>query len=295
MGSQSRTRLDDWTELDWTELNWYRVSVIHWKANRGRADTTNQWAKGFFARSWESASLAGRKRAQDVSLSVLLGSLGVLRRRFSGFGSQRRKASLLRDQVAVPLIVHWEIAKSRRRPSDFTFTFHLNALEKEMATHSSVLAWRIPGTGEPGGLPSMGSHRIGHDWSDLAAAAPRNFQSEPSPETFCVTASPEPCIPGRPMNVVLSFRTETRARPFLQRKGVYWGVWSGELERVGADFTDSGSFLARRRGSSGNGELGGGYGTTGRCWGRPGGESERGPHPGRGRGSCAPLEMLWDF
>ena len=45
----------------------------------------------------------------------------------------------------------------------FTFTFHFHALEKEMATHSSVLAWRIPGTGEPGGLPSMGSHRVGHD------------------------------------------------------------------------------------------------------------------------------------
>ena len=54
---------------------------------------------------------------------------------------------------------------------NFTFTFHFHALEKEMATHSSVLAWRIPGTGEPGGLPSMGSHRVGHDWSDLAAAA----------------------------------------------------------------------------------------------------------------------------
>ena len=48
---------------------------------------------------------------------------------------------------------------------------HFHALEKEMATHSSILAWRIPGTGEPGGLPSMGSHRVGHDWSDLAAAA----------------------------------------------------------------------------------------------------------------------------
>ena len=47
--------------------------------------------------------------------------------------------------------------------SDFTFTFHFHALEKEMATHSSVLAWRIPGTGEPGALPSMGSHRVGHD------------------------------------------------------------------------------------------------------------------------------------
>ena len=55
--------------------------------------------------------------------------------------------------------------------SDFTFTFHFHALEKEMATHSSVLAWRIPGMGEPGGLLSMGSHRVGHDWSDLAAAA----------------------------------------------------------------------------------------------------------------------------
>ena len=52
-----------------------------------------------------------------------------------------------------------------------TFTFHFHALEKEMAAHSSVLTWRIPGTGEPGGLPSMGSHRIGHKWSDLAAAA----------------------------------------------------------------------------------------------------------------------------
>ena len=46
---------------------------------------------------------------------------------------------------------------------DFTFTFHFHALEKEMATHSSVLAWRIPGTEQPGGLPSMGSHRVGHD------------------------------------------------------------------------------------------------------------------------------------
>ena len=63
------------------------------------------------------------------------------------------------------------VVKSRTRLSDFTFTFHFHALEKEMATHSSVLAWRIPGTGEPGGLPSMGSHRVGHDWSDFAAAA----------------------------------------------------------------------------------------------------------------------------
>ena len=55
------------------------------------------------------------------------------------------------------------VAKSQTRLSDFTFTFHFHALEKEMATHSSILAWRILGTGEPGGLPSIGSHRVGHD------------------------------------------------------------------------------------------------------------------------------------
>ena len=63
------------------------------------------------------------------------------------------------------------VTESPTRLSDFTFTFYFHALEEEMAAHSSVLAWRIPGTGEPGGQPSMGSHRVGHDWSDLAAAA----------------------------------------------------------------------------------------------------------------------------
>ena len=63
------------------------------------------------------------------------------------------------------------VAEGRTRLSDFTLNFHFRALEKEMATHSGVLAWRIPGVGEPGGLPSMGSHRVGHDGSDSAAAA----------------------------------------------------------------------------------------------------------------------------
>ena len=62
------------------------------------------------------------------------------------------------------------VAKTQTKLSDFTFTFHFHALEKEMATHSSVLAWRIPEMGEPGGLLSMGSHRVGHNRSDLAAA-----------------------------------------------------------------------------------------------------------------------------
>ena len=62
-------------------------------------------------------------------------------------------------------------SRSRTPLSDFTFTFHSHALEKDMATHSGVLAWRIPGMGKPGGLPSLRSHRLRHDWSDLAAAA----------------------------------------------------------------------------------------------------------------------------
>ena len=72
---------------------------------------------------------------------------------------------LVMDREAWCAAVHG-VAKSWTQLSDFTFTFHFHALEKEMATHSSVLAWRIPG-----GLLSMGLHRVGHDWSDLAAAA----------------------------------------------------------------------------------------------------------------------------
>ena len=68
----------------------------------------------------------------------------------------------LMDREAWYAAVHG-VTKSQTRLSDFTFTFHFDVLEKEMATHSSVLAWRIPGTGEPGGLPSMGLHRVGHD------------------------------------------------------------------------------------------------------------------------------------
>ena len=81
------------------------------------------------------------------------------------------------DEVLLPMdggawrtAVHG-VAKSWTWLSDFTFTFHFHTLEKEMATQFNVLAWRIPGTGEPGGLPSMGSHRVGHYWSDTAAAA----------------------------------------------------------------------------------------------------------------------------
>ena len=79
------------------------------------------------------------------------------------------------------------VTEGRTRLSDFTFTFHFHALEKEMATHSSVLAWRIPGKGEPGGLPSMGSHRVGHDWSDLAAAVTSALEKEMATHSSILT------------------------------------------------------------------------------------------------------------
>ena len=86
-----------------------------------------------------------------------------------------------------------EVTQSWTGLSDFTFTFHFHVLEKEMATHSSVLAWRIPGTGEPGGLPSMGSHRVGHDGSDLAAAAAAGLPLVPAP----ITPHQQPPAPPR--------------------------------------------------------------------------------------------------
>ena len=73
------------------------------------------------------------------------------------------KLNLASCILLLSLVAPRQVTKSRTRLSNFTLTFHFHALEKEMATHSSVLAWRIPGTGEPGGLLSMGSHRVGHD------------------------------------------------------------------------------------------------------------------------------------
>ena len=85
------------------------------------------------------------------------------------------------DRGAWNAAVHG-VAKSQTRLNDFTFTFHFHTLEKEMATHSSVLAWRIPGVGKSGGLLSLGSYRVGHDWSDLAAAAAAVFHCIYAPQ-----------------------------------------------------------------------------------------------------------------
>ena len=104
---------------------------------------------------------------------AFLMSLALVGRFFTPFNGTPLQYSFLANPMdggAWNAAVHG-VAKSQTQLSNFTFPFHFHALEKEMATHSSVLAWRILGTGEPGGLPSLGLHRVGHDWSDLAAAA----------------------------------------------------------------------------------------------------------------------------
>ena len=114
------------------------------------------------------------QRVDSLEKTLMLGGIGGRRRR----GRQRMRwldgitdsmdvslselRELVMDREAWCAAIHG-VAKSQTRLSDFTFTFHFHVLEKEMASHSSVLAWRIPGTGHPGGPPSMGLQKVGHD------------------------------------------------------------------------------------------------------------------------------------
>ena len=119
------------------------------------------------------------------------------------------------------------VTKSRTRLSDFTFTFHFHSLEKEMATHSSVLAGRIPGTGEPGGLPSMRSHRVRHDWSDLAAAAAALYICQ----SYSPNSSHPPLFPPCVHMSVLYICVSIHALQIGSRKWPSWwqNSWTVEL------------------------------------------------------------------
>ena len=106
------------------------------------------------------------------------------------------------------------VAKSQTQLSDFTFTFQFHALEKKIAAHSSALVWRIPGTVEPGWLPSMGSHRVGHDWGDLAAAAAADYMERLKVQRSQWVSLPEPWVPG---SAGLSFSSKSREQGRTKR------------------------------------------------------------------------------
>ena len=113
------------------------------------------------------AESGGRRRWSEWEMRI---DIYILLREGNGTPLQYSCLENPMDGGAWKVAVHG-VTEGQTWLSDFTFTFHFHALEKAMATHSSTLAWRIPGTREPGGLQSMGSHRVGHDRSDLAAAA----------------------------------------------------------------------------------------------------------------------------
>ena len=120
-------------------------------------------------------------------------------------------------------------AKSQTRLSDFTFTFHFPALEKEMATHSSVLAWRIPGMGEPGGLLSMGSHRVGHDKWLSSSSSKRWYECKIAMSLFGKKSNGDFVNQRSQILAWVSKNLETKCLLMLQTKNIWvWAVlWPG--------------------------------------------------------------------
>ena len=155
--TKSQTRLSNWTELNWCSICVDNNLDYTWTSQMSNM-LCLQWRTCF--------------KKKDISYSklCLLNERPFLRYILIYTPLQYSCLENPMDRGAWWAAVHG-VAKSWTRLSDFTFTFPVPALGKEMATHSSVIAWRVPGMREPGGLPSMGSHRVGHDWSNLAAAA----------------------------------------------------------------------------------------------------------------------------
>ena len=127
------------------------------------------------------------------------------------------------DRGACWAAVHG-VAESRTRLSDFTFTFHFHALEKEMATHSSVLAWRVPGMGGPGGLPSMGSHRVRHDWSYLAEYIMRNAGQEEAQAGIKIA--------GRNINNLRMQMTPPLWQKVKRNSKAFWWKWTRRVKKL---------------------------------------------------------------
>ena len=141
-----------------------------WHVSQGQLEPT----RGLGLMGWPSGELAGLRAVISVGWLLIPPSAQPFLFK-TGLWGEGNGTPLQYSCLENPMdggawwaAVHG-VAGSRTQLSNFPFTFRFHALEKEMATHSSVLAWRIPGMGKPGGLPTMGSHRVGHNWSDLAA------------------------------------------------------------------------------------------------------------------------------
>ena len=148
------------TESDTTEVTWQACTTLtqqfHFKVSPTRLDFF-QFDEKVSCQFEVALLLATERIPTDANLNHAKGSDR------EGDGTPLQSSCLENPWTEEPGGLQSMGSLNRTRLSDFTFTFHFPALEKEMATHSSVLAWRIPGTGEPGGLLSMGLHRVGHD------------------------------------------------------------------------------------------------------------------------------------